>query len=82
MKDEEILAVVVAQIRQETDNDDLAITPDMTASDVPGWDSLAHIRILLEIGAKLGVRIDIEQTYRAATIGDLLPIIRGAPPGA
>ena len=75
MNDEDILAAIATMIRRETGNPALAITSDMTASDVPGWDSLAHIRILLEVGAMLGVSIDIEETYRAATIGDLVPII-------
>ncbi len=76
MKDEEILATVIEMIGQETGNPLSDIKPEMTASDVPGWDSLAHVRILLEIGVKLGVTIDIEKTYGAATIADLVPIIR------
>lgn len=76
MTDEDILAAIIAMISQETGIPSSDISPEMTASDVPGWDSLAHIRILLEIGARLQVTIDIEKTYGAATIGDLVPIIR------
>jgi len=76
MTDEEILAVVFAMIGQETGMPASEMTAEMTASDVPGWDSLAHIRILLEIGARLGVSIDVEKTYGAATVGDLVPIAR------
>lgn len=79
MNDDEILATITAAIGQETGNPSLEITPDMTASDVPGWDSLAHIRILLEIGSRLGVSINIEETYRAATLGELIPIIKRSP---
>ncbi|MGD9879516.1 MAG: acyl carrier protein [Reyranella sp.] len=79
MNDEEVLATVIDAIGQETGNAPSEITPEMTASDVPGWDSLAHVRILLEIGVKLGVAVDIEKTYRAATIRDLVPIVRESP---
>ena len=79
MTDEAILATVFAMIGQETGMSASEMSAEMTASDVPGWDSLAHIRILLEIGARLGVSIDIEKTYGAATIGDLVPIIRQSP---
>lgn len=79
MNDEEVLATVIDAIGQETGNSPSEITAEMTASDVPGWDSLAHIRILLEIGVKLGVSVDIEKTYRAATIRDLVPIVRESP---
>lgn len=79
MNEDEVLATVIDAIGQETGNPPSDITPEMTASDVPGWDSLAHIRILLEIGVKLGVSVDIEKTYRAATIRDLVPIVRESP---
>lgn len=76
MTDEDILAAVIEITCQETRIPLSDIQPEETANDVPGWHSLAHIRILLEIGVKLGVTIDIEKTYGAATIGDLVPIIR------
>ena len=71
MTDDEIFAVIGIVVLQETGEASLEITPEMTANDIPGWDSLAHIRIILELGSRLGVSIDVEATYRAATIGDL-----------
>ena len=79
MTDDEIFAVIGIVVLQETGEASLEITPEMTANDIPGWDSLAHIRIILELGSRLGVSIDVEATYRAATIGDLIPLIHRSP---
>jgi len=79
MTDDEIFAVIRTVVSEETGGSSLEITPQMTANDVPGWDSLAHIRIILEIGSRLGVSIDVEATYRTATIGDLIPLIHRSP---
>jgi acyl carrier protein len=49
----------------------LGLKPDMKASDVPGWDSLVHTRIILELEDRLGREIDIGRTYELATIGEL-----------
>lgn len=76
MSDDRILTVLADAIRKETGSPSMTIKGDMTASDVPGWDSLAHIRILLDVGATLGISIDIEATYRAATIDDLVLVIK------
>lgn len=81
MTDDPVLDVVLDVIGEETGNAPADITSDMTANDVPGWDSLAHVRIILEIAARLGISMDIERTYRAATIGDLAALYRKASAG-
>lgn len=78
MTDEEIWTTIVAAIKIETDNPILEVTPEMTASDVPGWDSLAHVRIFLNIDANLGASVDVKQTFAATTISELVPIVRAA----
>ncbi len=81
MTDDEIWTAVAGAVKEETDNAGLTLRPDMTASDVPGWDSLAHTRIFLNLDVNLGITIDIKKTYAAATISDLIPIIRAALDG-
>jgi acyl carrier protein len=50
----------------------------MASNDVPGWDSLAHVRILLNLDSRLATTIDIKKTYSAATIADLYLIVKDA----
>jgi len=78
MTESEILNIIQKAIREEADAGDLVVTTEMSASDVPGWDSLAHSRIMLSIEIAIDRRIDINATYRASTIGDLAEVIRKA----
>jgi len=73
---DDLLDAVKVVIAEETGNAPEGISPTMTASDVPGWDSLAHARIMLEIAARLGITIEIEKTYRLATVADLVVFLR------
>jgi acyl carrier protein len=71
---------LVAAVREETDNPDITIEPGMTASDVPGWDSLAHARIVMNLEARAGVVIEMSDTYKAATVDALCDLVMECPP--
>lgn len=78
MPDSEIFDAIVAAVREETGDPDAAVTPPMTASDISGWDSLMHVRIMFNVSVRLATEIDVSETYRAANIGELVPIFRAA----
>jgi acyl carrier protein len=42
------------------------------AAQIPGWDSLIHGRIVLALEQRLGLAIDIAQTYECDDIGGLV----------
>ncbi|MDQ2762473.1 MAG: acyl carrier protein [Pseudomonadota bacterium] len=67
-------AMVVA-VREETGDNKMVIEPAMTANDIPGWDSLAHVRIVMNMEARTGAVIEMSDTYKAATVGDLCDIV-------
>ena len=46
-------------------------SPAMSSKDVPGWDSLNHTVLLMEIEAETGVELPAPETARLPTIGDL-----------
>jgi acyl carrier protein len=75
MTRETIRDAVFAAIREEVDEPDLALAETMSAGDVAGWDSLAHVRIVLNIGLRVGQEIDISGTYEAGTIGELIDTV-------
>lgn len=49
---------------------------DMTAKDIKGWDSLAHVRILHNCESKLGISLTFEEISKLEKIGDLIDIIK------
>jgi acyl carrier protein len=61
--------------RSVLDNDDLIITPATKAEDVDGWDSLAHIHLVVSIEKTLGMRFSAEEVSSLENVGDLVALI-------
>lgn len=73
---QDIFAVVGESICEETRFPDVTkISATTTANEVPGWDSLAHVRIMLGIEMELDITIPTELTYEAKTVGDLVDLV-------
>ena len=61
--------------RDVLDDDDLIITPATAAADVDGWDSLAHIRLVVSIEKALGMRFTAEEVSALQNVGDLAALV-------
>lgn len=57
------------------DNDDLVATPELTAADVPGWDSLAHVRLMLSIERAFHIKFSAAEIASFKNVGDLANVI-------
>ena len=64
-----------AIFREFFDDDSLMLRPDMTASDVDGWDSLTHIRLLLTIERKFQIKFSASEVGGLRTVRDLVLLI-------
>ena len=73
MDRDEIKTIVKESIRTETGYRG-PIEEQMSASEIEGWDSLAHVRIMFRIDINLGTQIDINQTYAIETISELVDL--------
>lgn len=69
------LGSVVKLVRQNTGDNNVEITAATTARDVKGWDSLAHIRIILDVEEQFGIRLRAGEVARLNCVGDLLDMI-------
>lgn len=58
-------------IREVLRRDDLVLTDDLRATDVEGWDSLAHINIMFLLESEFGVQFTDEQLNGFADVGEL-----------
>lgn len=63
--------------RQVFDNDQLALRDDMTASDIEGWDSVAHINLMFGIEQAFGVRFKGNELADTKNIGELKQFLSG-----
>ncbi len=55
---------------------DVELKPDTTAQDVDGWDSFAHINLILAIELEFGIRFTTSDVERMHSVGDLVTFIQ------
>ena len=61
--------------RDVFDDDDLVIERDTKAQDVDGWDSLAHIRLIVSIEKALGLRFSAAEISGLENVGEMANLI-------
>ena len=62
------------------DDDDIKISPEMTANDVDGWDSLSHVNLIVAIESKFKITFSQKELLTFKNVGGLLDSIRGKIP--
>jgi acyl carrier protein len=63
-------------IFREVFNDDrIVLTPDTTADDVDGWDSLSHMNLVLALEVRYGIRFALGEIQKLRNVGQLAGLI-------
>lgn len=63
-------------MRDLFDNDGLVVTPELTAKEVEGWDSLAHIRLILLVEKAFKIKFSASQINNLKNVGELVALIQ------
>ncbi len=58
------------------DDDDIIATPELQANDVEGWDSLAHVRLILHIERAFKIHFSASEVTSFKNVGDLAHAIK------
>jgi acyl carrier protein len=56
-------------------DDDLKITQSTTAKDIDGWDSLAHIRLIVAIEKFFKLRFTAAEISELENVGEMIDLI-------
>jgi len=67
-------------ILKELKLDEFTIEDETRADQVPGWDSLNHINVILAIEKEYGLRFKGVEVLRCKNIGDLQKLIDSKQP--
>jgi acyl carrier protein len=67
---------LVEIFRTVFENDDLNVTFSMSAADVEGWDSVAHITLIFAIEEEFGFQFSSSELEEVRNVGDLQLVIR------
>jgi len=67
-------------LREVFEDDELVATPELTAHDVPDWDSLSHLRLVMTVQKRFGIRFSANEIGKLANVGDLARLIAAKAP--
>jgi acyl carrier protein len=57
-------------------DDDIKVTPDLSAKDVDGWDSLTHIRLIMTVEKAFKVKFSTSEIGKFENVGSLAALIK------
>lgn len=74
MTNDEILSRLTELVRERFDYEG-TVTTGTTASDVEGWDSVAHVEFIIGIESEFGIRLTTGETSNLPDVGALVTAI-------
>ncbi|WP_435169049.1 acyl carrier protein [Falsirhodobacter sp. 1013] len=75
MTEGEIYETLTEVMRDVFDNDDVVISPQTTAQDVQGWDSQAHVMLIIAVEQRLGIRFRASEYDQLHDVGEFVSVI-------
>lgn len=72
---QDIFETVAEAIRDITGDDEADVTRETVADDIDGWDSMAHVKIILAIEAAFKIRFNVEEVGRIDQVGDIIDMV-------
>ena len=72
----EIQRVVEGIFRDLFQDKSLSINTETSAKDIEGWDSLAHISLIVAIEKKFGIKFKLVELQEFRKVGDILALVK------
>ena len=76
MEKNEIVSRLTPIFRDVFGDDALVVTDSMTAADIPTWDSLSNINMIIAVEKAFGVKFSIKDVRNLKNVGELLELIK------
>jgi len=75
MQSEEIYAQLTTIFHDIFDGDALVLTPNLTAAEVPEWDSFNHINLIVAVESRFKIKFQTAEIEQLHTVGHLVDLI-------
>lgn len=62
--------------REVFDDDDLSVKSSTSAADIPDWDSVNHIRLIVSIEKDFAVRFAVNEIEELQNVGNLVKLLQ------
>ena len=76
MEEPEIYARLGEIFQDVFDDESIEVTPELSAKDVDGWDSLTHIRLILTIEKAFKIKFTTSEIGKLENVGELVTLIK------
>jgi acyl carrier protein len=75
VSDEEVQRKLTKILRDVFDGDSVVATPELTAGDVDGWDSVNHVRLILSVEREFKIKFAASEMTGFKKLGDMMQLI-------
>ena len=82
MTEQEILETLTTVFRDVFDDDSIALRPGTTADDIEGWDSQAHVTLVVATEMRFGIKFRTGELEGLHDVGDFVRLIQARIGGA
>ena len=77
MNKAQVLEALTQVFRDVFDDDDIVLTAATTAQDIEGWDSQAHVSLIVAAEMKFGIRFRTAELESLHDVGQFAGLIAG-----
>lgn len=75
MNSQQIYARLTEIFESVFDEDSITLTPELSAKDVDGWDSLTHVRLMLTVEKAFKIKFSTSEVGKLQNVGELVALI-------
>lgn len=75
-----VLTRLESIVSDQLDQEDVVLTMNTVATNVDGWDSLAHVRIMIAVEEEFGVKFQMSEITSLSDVGELVRLIQAKLP--
>jgi acyl carrier protein len=70
-----ILATIATTLADVLDVSKVTLTEAMSADDVDGWDSIAHVKLIIALEGAFNIRFEADEIAAPETLGEMVSLI-------
>jgi acyl carrier protein len=82
MTEQDILQALTLVFRDVFDDDSIALRPETTADDIDGWDSQAHVTLVVATEMRFGIKFRTGELEGLHNVGDFVRLIQARMSGS
>ena len=75
MQNTDLYRTLTEIFREVFDDDTIVLTPETTAADINGWDSMAHVGLMVAIESRMNVRFKSSELEAMHNVGHLADVL-------